>query len=93
MASYTVRIVLHDSTWDDYNKLYKAMSKEGFSDEIDSDDGIKYKMPDGEYTISASLTHDDIFKKAKKAATTTGKQYAVFSTQSSGRKWSGLRKI
>ncbi|MDD3591354.1 MAG: hypothetical protein PHO65_01800 [Sulfurovum sp.] len=52
MASYTVRVVLHDAEWDHYNKLYTEMSREGFSDEIISTHSKKtYKFPDGEYNI------------------------------------------
>jgi len=93
MASFTVRIVLHDATWDDYNKLYEEMGKEGFTDEISSNDGTTYEMPDGEYDISGALTRSDVLAKAKSAASKTVKKYAVFVTQSSGRTWYGLKKV
>ncbi|HCD14298.1 MULTISPECIES: type V toxin-antitoxin system endoribonuclease antitoxin GhoS [Shewanella] len=93
MASFTVRMVLHDADWEDYNKLYEEMDKEGFSDEISSDDGTTYELPDGEYTISGNLTRSDVLSKAKNAASKTGKKYAVLVTQSSGRKWYGLKKV
>lgn len=93
MASFTVRIVLHDADWDDYNTLYEEMSKEGFTDEIFSSDGIKYEMPDGEYDISGAMTKSDVMAKAKRACSYTGKKYAVFVTQSSGRTWYGLKTI
>lgn len=93
MASFTVRIVLHDADWDDYNKLYEEMGKEGFSDEISSDEGITYEMPDGEYDISGALTKSDVLIKAKSAASKTGKKYAVLVTKSSGRSWYGLKKV
>ncbi|EGR5448278.1 endoribonuclease GhoS [Vibrio cholerae] len=93
MASFTVRMVLHDADWEDYNKLYEEMNKEGFSDEISSDDGTAYELPDGEYTISGNLTKSDVLSKAKNAASKTGKKYAVLVTQSSGRTWYGLKKV
>jgi len=93
MASFTVRIVLHDADWDDYNRLYEEMGKEGFTDEISSDDGITYEMPDGEYNISGTLIRSGVLAKAKSAASKTGRKYAVFVTQSSGRTWYGLKKL
>ncbi|ELI5391002.1 type V toxin-antitoxin system endoribonuclease antitoxin GhoS [Vibrio parahaemolyticus] len=93
MASFTVRIVLHDADWEDYNKLYEEMNKEGFSDEISSNDGTAYELPDGEYTISGNLTKSDVLSKAKNAASKTGEKYAVLVTQSSGRTWYGLKKV
>lgn len=93
MASFTVRIVLYDANWDDYKRLYEEMGKEGFTDEISSDDGITYEMPDGEYIISGTLTRSDVLAKAKSAASKTGRKYAVFVTQSSGQTWYGLKKV
>lgn len=93
MASFTVRIVLHDANWDDYNNLYDEMSKEGFTDEISSGDGTTYEMPGGEYDISGTLTRSDVLVKAKSAASKTSKKYAIFITQSSGRTWYGLKKV
>jgi len=93
MAKYTVRIVLHDADSDDYDELYEAMDEEGFSDEIASNAGKTYKMPDGEYDISGSLEIDDVLKKAKNAASKTRKKFAVLVTQSSKRTWDGLEKI
>ncbi|HIF9285254.1 TPA: hypothetical protein ACX6SX_000974 [Photobacterium damselae] len=93
MASFTVRMVLHDADWEDYNKLYEEMNKEGFSEEISSDDGTAYELPDGEYTISGNLTKSDVLSKAKNAASKTGEKYAVLVTQSSGRTWYGLKKV
>lgn len=93
MATFTTRIVLHNAEWNDYNELYEAMEREGFTDEITSGDGVTYKMPDGEYDISGSFSSSDVLAKAKKAAATTGKKYAVFVTQSSGRTWYNLEKV
>jgi len=93
MASYTVRMVLKDADWEEYNVLYIAMGNEGFTDIIKSDDGKKYKMPDGEYNITSSLTRSDIMEKAKRAAKKTGVKYAIFITESSGRTWYGLDKV
>jgi hypothetical protein len=93
VAKFTTRIVLHDADWDDYNDLYTYMDQEGFTDEITSSDGTTYKMPDAEYDIVGSFDLDDVLAIAKRAAGKTGRKYAVFITQSSGRKWVGLETV
>lgn len=93
MASFTVRMALKDADWGEYNVLYEAMDHEGFTDIIESDDGVKYKMPDGEYNISGNFTRKDIIEKAKKAANKTKVKYSIFITESSGMRWYGLDKV
>lgn len=90
MTSFTVRMVLKDADWKEYDTLYEAMGDEGFTDIIKSDDGKTYKMPDGEYNIGGNFTRSDIMEKAKRAANKTKVKYAIFITESSGRKWHGL---
>jgi len=90
MSKFTVRIVLHDADWDDYNKLYEEMDKEGFTDEITSNKGVTYKLPDGEYRISGTLKKSEVLDKAKRAAAKTKKKYAVLVTRSAGRIWHNL---
>ena len=63
MATFTVRIVLHDADSSEYSVLYEAMNDEEFSDIISSEDGIDYNMPDGEYTISGNYTKSNILEK------------------------------
>lgn len=93
MAVYIVRVVLHNAKWEDYIKLHNEMGREGFSDEIISDDNVVYKLPDGEYTIVSALENSDILSKAKRAAASTQKTYAVLSTKSSGITWFNLEKV
>ncbi len=93
MAKFTVRIVLHDGNSNDYNILYDAMDKEGFSDVISSSDGIDYKMPDGEYNIQGIHTKENILDKAKRAIGSTHLEGSVLVTESNGRTWSNLDKV
>lgn len=92
MATFTVRIVLHDANSSKYQNLYEAMDNESFNDTISSNDGIKYNMPDGEYTISGSYTKNDILDKAKRAIKITNVKGSVLITQSNGRTWYNLDK-
>lgn len=61
------------------------MGERGFTDEISSDSGKTYKMPDGAFDISGTLTKTEVLNKTKSAASKTDKKYAVFVTQSAGR--------
>ena len=93
MATFTVRIVLHDADSSEYSVLYEAMNDEEFSDIISSEDGIDYNMPDGEYTISGNYTKSNILEKAKRAIKPTGVKGSVLVTHSNGRTWSNLSKV
>lgn len=93
MAQFTVRMVLHGADRSDYETLHENMTQRGFTDEIrDSATGTLCKMPDGEYDYQGNLTPEEVRGKAARAAEATGRQYAVFVTQSAGRAWVGLKK-
>jgi hypothetical protein len=92
MPTFTTRVELHDADGDDYETLHDAMEARGFTRTIESGDGIVYALPTAEYNIGGALTTDGVLAKAKVAATTTGLQYGVLVTESTGRKWFGLKK-
>jgi|688.fasta_scaffold809532_1 hypothetical protein len=89
MARFTVRVELHDATWDHYKKLYTLMAQQGLTDVITTTSG-SVKMPPGEYNMEGSLTKEQVLEKAKTAAAQVVRSYAVLVTESSGRTWHGL---
>jgi hypothetical protein len=93
MISFTVRVELHDATRADYNLLHTLMGDQGFKRTITSGDGITYELPEAEYDYSGDVTKADVLARAKKAADSTEKKYAVLITQSNGRTWVGLNKV
>lgn len=93
MATFTVRVVLYDADWDDYEDLYGYMDSQRFDKTITSDDGVTYQLPDAEYNYEGSITRSDVLKKAKTAAAKTNKKYSVFVTESKGRTWYNLEKV
>lgn len=94
MASFTVRVELHDADWDDYEQLHGYMKKEGFARTIRSDDGITYHLPTAEYNLeNVNLTGAAVLEKAKRAATKTGKKFGVLVTESNSRTWYGLEQV
>lgn len=90
MASFTVRIELHNAEWPNYEALHKAMEQRGFSRQITADDGQLYQMPWAEYNGSGNLTSVQVRDIARAAAGTTGKENSVFVTEAASRAWIGL---
>ena len=90
MANFTVRVELHQGSYEDYENLHTAMERLGFSRFITSDDGKVYHLPTAEYDRQASLTIAQVLNQAKAAANSTGKNSAVLVSEALGRMWNGL---
>ena len=90
MAQFTVRVELHNASFDDYTALHSAMEQRGFSRLIQSDDGRTYHLPWAEYSGSGSLSSAQVRDIAKAAADSTGKKNGVLVTESNSRAWAGL---
>ncbi|KUJ05468.1 hypothetical protein ACSMEB_20405 [Stenotrophomonas maltophilia] len=93
MASYTIRIELHEADWDDYVEMYQHLAAQGITDIISSDNGVSYKMPPAEYNYVGSATRAQVLEMAKASAGKVVRSYAVFVTESNGRKWYGLAEV
>ncbi len=91
MPNFTVRMVLHTATRDDYEKLASEMANRGYVDTIVGSSGTTYTLPDAEYVGDAGSI-DIAFEEAKAAAEAVGKKYAIFITECKTRKWVGLKK-
>lgn len=92
MARYTIRIELHDATWDNYVQMAKHLAAQGITDVISSDEGVRYKMPPAEYAYDGSATRAQVLEMAKSSAAKVVRAYAVLVTESAGRTWHGLEK-
>ena len=90
MATFTVRVELHQAQGLDYDKLHTAMAKQGFSRLIISDDGRKFHLPWAEYDGTGSLTSEQVLNIAKAAVSSTGKSSAILVTEAKARAWIGL---
>lgn len=88
--NYTVRVELHDATWDDYETLHTAMGQIGFSRTIKGDDGKLYQLPTAEYDASGNCDATQVRTLASGAAAKTGKKFAVLVTTAGVRAWVGL---
>jgi len=92
MAQYTIRIELHDATWDEYETMYQYLAAQGITDIIISKEGIRYKMPPAEYNYEGNATRSQVLDMAKASAAKVVRSYAVLVTESAGRTWYGLDK-
>ena len=90
MASFTVRVELHDATRDDYTRLHERMRAQGFSVTIQGSDGALYKLPPAEYRYAGSITAGDVRDKARAVASTVKTGSAVFVTEGAICAWIGL---
>lgn len=92
MARYTIRIELHDATWNNYEEMYKHLAAQGITDIITSNDGARLKMPPAEYNYDGNATRAQVLEMAKTSASKVVRSYAVLVTESNGRTWYGLAK-
>jgi hypothetical protein len=93
MASYTIRIELHNASWDEYEAMYEHLEAQGITDIITSNDGARYKMPPAEYSYMGNATRAQVLDMAKASAAKVVHSYAVLVTESAGRTWHGLEKV
>lgn len=92
--SYTVRVVIKDGSFADYALLWDRMGRKGFTDEIRGDNGVVYKMPPGEYDLPESVLDTvQVREIAKEAASSTGREHAIFVTEAASRAWFNLPPI
>jgi hypothetical protein len=92
MASFTVRVELHDADESDYETLHEAMEDQGFSRTIVVN-GVRRHLPTAEYVIDGSHTRVAVMEKAMKAAKKTLEEYSVLVTESKGRRVYNLKKF
>jgi hypothetical protein len=91
MARFTTRVQLNgDPTYDDYEKLHKAMKVRGLSRIISGSDDKHYWLPHAEYNRIAEVTKDQVLNDAKAAASTVSNDYEIVVTEGS-RTWHGLK--
>lgn len=93
MSRFTIRVELHDATWDDYETLHQEMEQRGFERTITSDDGKIVHLPTAEYNFSGDSKRGDVLELADAAANKTKRKHGILVTESNGRTWRGLAKV
>ena len=93
MDRYTIRVELHDADEEDYEILHGAMEEGGFTHTIEAKDGTTYKLPSAEYNFEGEIEIGEVREKAKSAAATTKRKYAILVSQVTSRLWFGLEEV
>jgi hypothetical protein len=93
MARFTIRIVLHDSSWDDYITMYKHLAAYRITDTITSDNGTVYELPPAEYNYEGDATAQQVQETARQCAAKVAASYAVLVTEATTRTWIGLNVV
>ncbi len=93
MTDCTVRVELHNASWQNYIDLANDLARSGIVDEITASDGATYKLPPAEYNYEGTATADAVLNTAREAANRTGKTNAVLVSESTRRTWIGLEKV
>ena len=93
MDRYTIRVELHDADEEDYEKLHGAMEEGRFTHTIVAKDGTTYKLPSAEYNYEGEIEIGEVREKAKSAAATTNRKYAILISQITSRLWFGLEEV
>ncbi len=94
MNRFTIRVVLHNATFENYVDLAAKLASFGIPDIILPDDGNWYELPPAEYTLEANATPDQVRALAGQTAATVVPDYQIFVSQVQGnRVWQGLRLV
>jgi hypothetical protein len=90
MSAFSIRVELHQATWQDYENLANDLLRQGITRTITADNGGTYHLPPAEYNYQGNATIDAVLNAASASAQKTGRRHAVFVTEASQRKWVGL---
>ena len=93
MASFTIRVELHDANWQHYVDMARDLATKGITDVITDDKGTSYKMSPAEYNYQGNASASDVLESVKASAAKTGKRHAVFVTEATRRTWFGLESV
>lgn len=94
MSRFTIRVVLHNATFENYVDLAAKLASFGIRDIILADDGNWYELPPAEYTLEANATPEEVRALASQTAATVVPSYQVLVSQVQGsRVWQGLRLV
>ena len=94
MGRFTTRVELHRADESDYERLHEEMASEGFVRTITDDKGNTLHLPTAEYNWVGDVEDQHlILRKAREAATRTGRRFEILVTKSAGRTWENLTPV
>jgi hypothetical protein len=90
MSQYIIRIQLESAELDpSYEVLHEAMKEKGFSKSIPSTEGL-FDLPRAMYYITSTLDLQEVLRRAKIAADSTGKKSMVLAIEVQDVDWNNL---
>ncbi|WP_017346152.1 type V toxin-antitoxin system endoribonuclease antitoxin GhoS [Pantoea sp. A4] len=94
MATFTVRVELHNADYDDYELLHKKMNAKGYKRTVTASSGTEHHLPDAEYTFeSSSKDESAVADEVKAIADSVKNGSGVLVTKSAGRAIRGLKVV
>lgn len=91
MPRFTVRVVLHNASPQNYVDLANSLATKGVVDVIRSDDGTLYKLPPAEYNFEGNASAEQVRDAVVQAASITNRFESVLVTETQKRVWQGLQ--
>lgn len=94
MAIFIVRVQLTNEKRGQYTLLRDRLLAIGFTKRIKSQQGVEYRLPNGNYLIESNSNLDTIFDAVYKVAHTVDNTPMILITEAKqkGNTWSGLQK-
>jgi hypothetical protein len=91
MASFTIRVELHNASRGDYETLYRHLAEYNITDTLVCESGTRHKLPTAEYNYEGAATYWQVLETIKWCAAKTARPYSILVTEASNRAWHGLQ--
>lgn len=92
MAMYIIRVQLTRESPNSYTVLRDKLLNAGFTKRIKNDEGIEYRLPNGNYLAISDRPIGEIFEVVKSIVSKIDRTPHILITEAKGNIWSGLQK-
>lgn len=93
MSLFTIRVELHNASWNDYLLLAQRLAARGIVDVIQSDEGVWYKLPPAEYNYEGNASLSAVQQVAGEVASSVSARFALLVSECAQRGWQGLQVV
>lgn len=93
MANFMVRIMLHNASVSDYDKLKVLLVGQGFRPTISLGGDIEYKLPSAQYRIAGDYEGDEVLEAIYEIASEISMHPEVLVMECSVLYFKGLRVV
>ncbi len=92
MPYFTIRVELETLNQDAFSVVEQQLAQSNFINYIESEDGTKYLLPQGEYRLFGEFTLQNVLDYTILATNQFIKNCKILVTESNGTAWTGLKK-